>query len=146
MKNIFLSLIIVIGFTACKKEAGEGGTSMIEGKVMYFKLVANDITFQLDTICFPKADKDVYIIYSNDKGELYDDKFETDYNGRYRFEYLRKGKYTIFTYVDSVIMNPAAPNQVLVTFDSPIYRNAEITSNNFTAKIEDFMIDKTDPN
>ena len=88
----------------------------------------------------------MYISFTNDKGDLYDDKFETDYNGRYRFEYLRKGKYTIFTYVDSVIMNPAAPNQVLVTFDSPIYRNAEITSNNSTTKIEDFMIDKTDPN
>tara|TARA_B110000444_G_C18749607_1_gene552110 strand:- start:122 stop:562 length:441 start_codon:yes stop_codon:yes gene_type:complete len=145
MKNIFFILIIIIGFSACKKEAGEGGTSIIEGKIIYFKKVINESTFQTDTIFFPKAGKDVYVIYSNNEGELYDDKFETDYNGRYRFEYLRKGVYTIFTYVDSVILNPNN-GDVLETIDFPIYRYTEITSNNSTVRVGDFMIDKTDLN
>ena len=45
--------------------------------------------------------KDVFIIYGDDKSEVYDDKFETDYNGKYHFEYLRKGDYTLYTYADS---------------------------------------------
>ena len=60
--------------------------------------------YQLD------AGKDVYIIYSDNQSDVYDDKFETDYNGIYRFEYLRKGDYTIYTYADSTVyLDPSDP-------------------------------------
>ena len=34
MRKLIFILVIGIGFSACKKEAGEGGTSVIEGKVL----------------------------------------------------------------------------------------------------------------
>ena len=55
-------------------------------------------------------------------------------NGRYRFEFLRKGKYTIYTYADSSDVN--------TTYDYPVFRHIEITSNNTTYTVEDFVIEK----
>ena len=145
MKNFLIICTVAFGFMACEKDAGEGGTSIIEGKVIYFKTAFNTATSQRDTFVYPKAGKDVFIIYSNDKGEIYDDNFETDHNGKYSFEYLRKGEYTIVTYVDSFIMDPNDASEILVTWDSPIYKDVKITSNSSTNKADDFMIDKTFP-
>ena len=65
---------------------------------------------------------------------IYDDEFETDYNGRYRFEFLRKGDYTIYTYSDSSDVN--------TTYDYPVFRHIEIKSNNSTNNLDDFVIEK----
>ena len=55
----------------------------------------NPTTGNWDTTFYrPDIGQDVYIIYSDNYEDLYDDKFETDYNGKYRFENLRKGTYT----------------------------------------------------
>ena len=115
MKDLLIICAIAVGFTACEKGPGEGGTSVIEGQV--YKMSTEEIEiievdslsldtttyFIIDTIKIPQlyVGKDVFIIYSNNEGSIYDDKFETDYNGRYRFEFLRKGEYTIYTYADS---------------------------------------------
>ena len=140
MKNLLIICVIAFGFLACEKPAGEGGTSVIEGKIIYFTSSFNLETGLVDTHYYPKAGKDVYIIYSNDNGEVYDDKFDTDYNGRYHFEYLRKGDYTIYTHVDSFILNNSG-NQI-VTYDHPIYRDIEIKTNNSTNTVDDFIIEK----
>ena len=127
-------LVIVIGFTSCEKESGEGGTSVIEGKA--YKIHTYQTTQgQIDTLYYQlDAGKDVFIIYSDDETAIYDDEFETDYNGRYRFEFLRKGKYTIYTYADSSDMN--------TTYDYPVFHHIEIKSNNSTNKVDDFVIEK----
>ena len=103
MRNILFICAIVIGFTSCEKGPGEGGTSVIEGKVL--KYTIEGIGVDQDSIVFPDAGEDVYIIYSNNEGDIYDDKFETNWDGTYRFEYLRKGDYTVFVYhpEDSVV-------------------------------------------
>ena len=134
MKRIVILLVIVIGFTSCEKESGEGGTSVIEGKV--YKIHTYQTTQgQIDTLYYQlDAGKDVFIIYSDDETAIYDDEFETDYNGRYRFEFLRKGKYTIYTYADSSDMN--------TTYDYPVFHHIEIKSNNSTNKVDDFVIEK----
>ncbi|HIE73011.1 MAG TPA: hypothetical protein EYQ06_01845 [Flavobacteriales bacterium] len=135
MKNIAIFLIFGILLYACKKEAGEGGTSVIEGRVYKIYTFQNSQTGQMDTLYYQlDAGKDVYIIYSNDELAIYDDKFETDYLGRYRFEFLRKGKYTIYTYADSSDVN--------TTYDYPVFRHIEIKSNNSTKNIDDFVIEK----
>ena len=85
--------------------------------------------FQLD------AGKDVFIIYSGNHQAVYDDSFETDYNGRYHFEYLRKGNYTIYTYADSTDGSG-------VEYEYPIFKYIEINSNNSTNIVEDFIIEK----
>jgi hypothetical protein len=140
MRNFLIICAVACGITACEKPAGEGGTSVIEGKIIYFTSSYNTTTGIVDTHYYPKSGKDVYIIYSNDKSGLYDDKFDTDYNGKYHFEYLRKGDYTIYTYVDSFILNNSG-NQI-VTYDYPIYRDIKITTNNSTNTVDDFIIEK----
>jgi uncharacterized protein (DUF2249 family) len=135
MKNILFICAIAIGFTACKKTEGEGGTSVIEGQV-YKIYTFQATTGEWDTTYFQlDAGKDVFIIYGDDKSEVYDDKFETDYNGKYHFEYLRKGDYTLYTYVDST-------DNSNVKYEFPVFKHVTITSNNSTNKVADFVIEK----
>ena len=135
MRNLILLIAITIVFTACTKEAGEGGTSVIQGQVYKIHTFQNSITGEIDTLYFQlDAGKDVFIIYSDDETDIYDDEFETDYNGRYRFEFLRKGDYTIYTYADSSDVN--------TTYDYPVFRHIEIKSNNSTNNLDDFVIEK----
>ena len=135
MRNLILLIAITIIFAACTKEAGEGGTSVIQGQVYKIHTFQNSTTGEIDTLYFQlDAGKDVFIIYSDDETAIYDDEFETDYNGRYRFEFLRKGDYTIYTYADSSDVN--------TTYDYPVFRHIEIKSNNSTNNLDDFVIEK----
>ena len=133
-KNLFL-FAVFFAFFSCEKNAGEGGTSLINGKVMYFTTSYNTQTQMNDTHFYPKAGKDVYIIYSDNEDDLYDDKFETDWDGRYHFEYLRTGKYIVFTHVDSIVVND-------VTYDFPVFQHVDIKQGNSTNTLSDFIIQK----
>ena len=136
MKNFLIICAIAIGFTACEKDAGEGGTSVIEGQVYKIHTFQNSSTGAMDTLYYQlDSGKDVFIIYSDNETEVYDDKFETDYNGRYHFEYLRKGDYTLYTYADSIDVNN-------VNYDYPIFKHIKINSNNSDNSVEDFVIEK----
>ncbi len=136
MKNVIIICAIAIGFSACEKDSGEGGTSVIEGQVYKIFTFQNPTTGLIDTTYFLlDAGKDVFIIYGDDKTEVYDDKFETDYNGKYHFEYLRKGDYTLYTYADST-------DGSMIKHDYPIFQQITITSNNSTNTVEDFVIEK----
>ena len=135
MRNLILLIAIIIVFAACTKEAGEGGTSVIQGQVYKIHTFQNSTTGEIDTLYFQlDAGKDIFIIYSDDETDIYDDEFETDYNGRFRFEFLRKGDYTIYTYSDSSDVN--------TTYDYPVFRHIEIKSNNSTNNLDDFVIEK----
>ena len=134
MQKITLFLLSGLLLFACKKEAGEGGTSVIEGKA-YKIYTYQTLQGQIDTLYYQlDSGKDVFIIYSDDETAIYDDEFETDYNGRYRFEFLRKGRYTIYTYADSSDVN--------TTYEYPVFRHIEIKSNNSTNNVADFVIEK----
>ena len=136
MKNFLVICAVACGFVACEKPAGEGGTSIIKGQVYKIFTFQNSSTGLVDTLYFQlDSEKDVFIIYSDDEGSVYDDKFETDYNGRYRFEYLRKGDYTIYTYVDSTDISN-------VNYEYPIFKHINISSNNSTNQVGDFVIEK----
>ena len=136
MRNILIVCIILVGFIACEKSSGEGGTSVIEGQVWKIFISQNPLTGDWDTAYYQlDAGKDVFIIYSNNPQEVYDDKFETDYNGRYRFEYLRKGDYTVYTYADSTDGSGHK-------YDFPVFKNVKIDSDNSTFILEDFIIDE----
>ena len=135
MRNLILLIASTIVFAACTKEAGEGGTSVIHGQVYKIHTFQNSTTGEIDTLYFQlDAGKDIFIIYSDDETDIYDDEFETDYNGKYRFEFLRKGDYTIYTYADSSDVN--------TTYDYPVFRHIEIKSNNSTNNLDDFVIEK----
>ena len=136
MKNFLIICTVAFGFMACEKDAGEGGTSTIEGQVYKIHTFQNSSTGAMDTLYYQlDSGKDVFIIYSDNETEVYDDKFETDYNGKYNFEYLRKGDYTLYTYADSIDVNN-------VNYDYPIFKHIKINSNNSDNSVEDFIIEK----
>ena len=103
MKKTLLITAIAIVFLACQKEAGEGGTSSITGKVITYELSHFDVpgtNQRVDTLrYYYHADEEVYIIYG-DEDNYYDDSYETSFDGSFRFENLRKGMYTVFIYSD----------------------------------------------
>jgi hypothetical protein len=117
MKQSIGILCIVAAFVlvSCSKEAGEGGTSSIRGKVhaRYY----NDLfTSYLGEGYDP--DEDVYIVYGDDA--TYSDHLKTNYDGSYEFKYLRKGTYRIFAYSkDSTFSIPAGKYAVIqeITID-----------------------------
>ena len=133
MKRLIFLVSIIVAFSSCEKESGEGGTSIINGKIVYFTKSWNQQTSSTDTTYYPKAGKDVYIIYDNNENEIYDDNFETDWNGNFHFQYLRKGEYTLYTYVDSVAVNN-------VTYDYPVFKHVTISKNNSFNIVTDFVI------
>ena len=96
MKSIsFLSvsLIFLMFISSCKKDAGEGGTSSIYGKV-YARYYNKNFSVLADSAYAP--DLYVYIIYGNNS--TYGTRQKTTYDGSYKFKYLEKGTYKIYTY------------------------------------------------
>ena len=134
MRNIIFLAIITLCFYSCEKPSGEGGTSEINGKVTYFTISYNAQTASNDTNYYPKSGKDIFIIYSNNEDDLFDDKTETDWNGNFKFQYLRKGNYIVYTYVDSVVVND-------VTYDYPVFNHVNISENNISINLEEYIIE-----
>ncbi|MFZ7116715.1 MAG: hypothetical protein ACO1G9_15140 [Bacteroidota bacterium] len=91
----FAAMISLV-LSSCEKEAGEGGTSKITGKVYQIQY---DASFQTAVDTVPANDEDVYIIYGNE-GSTYDDDFKTSFDGSFKFEFLQKGTYRLFAYSD----------------------------------------------
>ena len=135
MNKLIILFTVLITLISCEKPSGEGGTSVINGKVIYFTTSYNAQTSSMDTTYFPKAGKDIYIIYSQNEDDIFDDKTETDWNGNFQFQYLRQGDYTIYTYVDSVVVND-------VMYDFPIFQHLVISKNNSIIVVDDFVIQK----
>ncbi|MCF8381546.1 MAG: hypothetical protein K9H49_18375 [Bacteroidales bacterium] len=100
--SMLLVLFVAI-LSSCEKPEGEGGTSTIMGQVKV-KNYNTDFTIKIAEYYSP--DIDVFIIYGEDS--IYSDDFKTGLNGWYRFEFLTKGTYTIYTYSkDSTRRDPS---------------------------------------
>lgn len=115
--------LVVILFSACEKDAGEGGNSSIYGKVWVKDCNA---TFTLILNSYYGRDEDVFIVYGENKS--YGDKVSTNFDGTFEFKYLRPGKYTVYAYSkDSAgyveTLNPALPLL-------PVVKKLEITDDN----------------
>lgn len=152
---------------ACQKEAGEGGTSSIIGKVVTYEISHFDVpgtNQRVDTLgYYYQADEEVYIIYG-DEDNYYDDSYETSFDGSFRFENLRKGKYSIFIYSDcesdtnglEVISqsNPAYAQQLASTIwksdcidgEVAVRMEMEITENNEQYNLGDITRFKIESN
>ncbi len=134
MKTIttfFLVLLLGIGFIACEKDPGKGGTSTIRGKVI-IREYNRDFTIQ-KTPDYPGAKEDVFIIYGDDA--VYGDKFETNYDGIYEFNYLREGSYTVYAY-----SKDSTKNYDLTSEEIPVIRQVEITAKNQTVEVPDIIV------
>lgn len=130
-KNSFLFFTILALFLiqqSCTKEEGEGGTSSISGRVYVVNYYSYPAAIKDTSYA---QEEDVYIIYGDDK--VYSDRFRTHYDGTYRFQYLRKGKYTVFAYSE----DSTGGSQ-----DIPVIREVEITDNNQEVETKDMYINR----
>lgn len=92
MKQLSLLLLPFVLFTACSKEPGEGGNSVIRGKVFGYDINTSEVVTDSGYV----GGLRVYISYGDNTTA--DNDVRTSYTGEYEFRGLRKGKYTIFTY------------------------------------------------
>ena len=82
MFRFIIPFLFLFFISSCQKEAGEGGTSTIQGSVYKLSTYYNVLTQQNDTIYYQlDSKKDVYIIYSDDEDGFYDDNVETNWPG-----------------------------------------------------------------
>ena len=124
VKWVFL-VSVILSSGACEKDAGEGGTSTIRGKV-YVKNYNG--SGQLVGEYYGQAE-DVYIIYGD--AAFYGDDTKTSYDGTYEFNFLRKGSYTIFAYSKC---DTCAAGQ------EPVFITTEISKNHSTVELPDLVI------
>jgi len=125
MKNIFPLLIILLVFSACSKEEGEGGNATIKGKVF-----ANDFDSDGEFVGqYYVSEADVYIVYGDD--DFYNDNVKTHHDGSFRFEYLRPGNYQLYTY---------SKCRTCVEPQVPVFVDVVIAENDQVIELEDIVI------
>lgn len=88
-----LAVLVILGVTACGKEPGEGGRAEIRGRVVEQRY--NNNTGQPVGPVYAVPERQVYIIYGD--GTFHDDDVRTGPDGTFRFPWLRKGDYTVYT-------------------------------------------------
>lgn len=126
--NLILITAIIMGLNSCEKEAGIGGTSSITGKVVVRQYNSNFTTL---TEQYYATDEDVYIVYGDDP--VYGDKTSTNYDGTYRFEYLREGNYTVYAYSEDSVNYPSQ-------HEIPVIQKIEITKKNQEVTVKPIVI------
>lgn len=114
MRTIFLCLIIAL-FAGCKKPAGEGGNSSIKGTVWVHDYDKNMTVVQYQYV---GVDIEVYIIYGDDLTA--GDKVNTNANGEFQFNYLRKGNYKVYAISKEKIGTSNDTKDVAVSLDVSI--------------------------
>ena len=133
MKKYLISIgvlaFLVLCFTSCSKEAGEGGTSSVFGKV-YVKDYNSTYTVLQDEYYAPE--EDVYIVYGDDR--TFSDRVNTNYDGTFEFKYLRKGIYHIYAYSEDSTLQSSGKYAVI--------RDVEITKNSQEVEATEIVIFK----
>ena len=122
---LFLTILMI----ACAKEPGEGGTATIAGKVYAFDFNDEMTDFRTE---YYAPDEDVYIIYGDDT--IFNDRTRTNFDGTYRFQYLRPGTYTIFAYSKNLETRLPPP--------IPVKKTVTILPNQELVTVEDIEIIK----
>ena len=87
-----LGVIALFFLSSCNTDEGLGGSSSLEGYV--YEVRHNDDSFSFQTDTFPALDKDVFIEFGDDLSV--GERIRSGREGYYRFDYLRKGDYTVY--------------------------------------------------
>lgn len=130
MRSLIVLAILALMFSSCRKEAGEGGSASITGKV--WVLDYNSEYTEINSRYYG-VKEDVYLVYGDDV--VYSRSYETSYDGSYRFQYLRKGKYKVFAYSEDT--TGTVPGGVFA-----VIRELEITEKNQNIVLDDLVIVK----
>jgi hypothetical protein len=127
--SLFIAAIF-IGFSliSCEKQEGSGGTSAITGKVLIRQYNDNFTTLMEQ---YYATDEDVFIVYGDDP--VYGDKTTTNYDGTFRFEYLREGNYTVYAYSKDSVHYPTR-------HEIPVIKQVEITKKNQEVNVGEVII------
>lgn len=126
-----LSFVIATTFLySCSKVEGKGGSATVKGVVM--EQLYNSIGNPISGGKYEAADQDVYLIYGQDD-TFYDDDIKTSYDGSFVFNYLQKGKYTLYVYEDCSSC-ASGKKEILVPF--------EITERNQVIDLDTIVIKK----
>lgn len=99
LKIMLPAVVLLLLFQSCKKEAGEGGNSLLRGKVILREYTAFPILYT-ETAA---TDEDIFIIYGDDDNAI-DDRTRSSFDGSYSFRFLQKGKYRIFAYTQDTLL------------------------------------------
>lgn len=133
MKKWFF-LVFSALLCACSIDEGEGGQASITGRVF----IQEKVDFSVvggpsDSVVneYPGIEERVYIKYGDNS--IYDDDFDTDENGFYKFTDLTKGNYTLFTYTKC----DSCDSEV-----SPVYLKAKLEKHNSQLENQNFYIEK----
>ncbi len=114
--KFFLFIILLSAFASCKKEPGLGGDASIRGQIW-----AKDYNTSFTTLIgeYPAEDEYVYIVFGDHDG--FDKRIKTDYEGKFIFDYLYQGEYTIYSY---------SADSTLTQLDGtiPVIQNVKIES------------------
>ncbi len=122
-----LSAVILVAaiFFGCKKGPGEGGTSVIKGKIYVMNYNGSG---QLTSQYYGQEER-VYIIYGD--ADFYGNDTRTSYDGTYEFDFLRKGSYTVFAYSDC---------DTCASGSEAVKITTEITDNHSTVTLPDLVV------
>lgn len=128
---LFIGLILLV-FSSCKKEAGDGGLASIKGHVSKdIRLVlTNPASYQYTV---DAADYDVYILYGDNVSP--DDRVWTNYDGDFEFMNLRKGEYTVYVYSrDTTGATGVDPERMVIK------QSIEITERDQELQLDDMIV------
>lgn len=133
MKNKLMRVFLLLAlapmlFVSCEQEEGPGGTSSIVGRVWVVDYNSNFTRINGE---YWGEDERVFLMYGNDT--IYSKKFDTDYAGCYRFDYLTKGDYTLYV-LSKDSANPSSTQKV------PVFQKVKITKNNQEVKVPTIKI------
>ncbi len=128
MKKIIVVMVLGLSIISCKKKPGEGGFASIEGR-LYVKNFDNFFTYVVTEHYLPG--ENIYIVYGD--GNEVGNSVKTSYDGSFKFNYLRKGKYKIYA---------IGKDTVLATRDNPkiILKEINITKKKEKIVLDDFII------
>ena len=129
MKKL-VAMVLILFLMGCDKSEGEGGNSSISGNVTIQQW---NNTFTVMSYEAEAADYDVFIVYGDELG--YSDKTETDYNGDFKFSFLREGDYTVYAYskvVSSEAINNQAQDEEAITKLVSLGKNEDLEMEDFT--------------
>lgn len=119
---VFALLATIVG---CTSLPGDGGTSTLQGKVYVERYNEAGILYQE----YYGGEVRVYLVYGDNVG--FDDDTRTSYDGSYKFQFLRKGTYTVYAYSDCLTCDGSV--EVMKT-------TIDITDNNEVVEVPDIVI------